>query len=219
MGVHLVNISEVILHGIVFDPRNSEALHAMDAQELVHAIRRLFAVLEQRAIDYLLVGGIAMLVYVEGRNTQDIDLIIDADALEKLSEIEIEDRNADFARGRFGSLQVDFLFTNNEFFDRVRRDYAASCRFVEREIRCASVEGLFLLKSFALPAMYRQGQFDRVESYERDLVMLIRDHQPDLPALLDVLSQYVAASDLLEIREIVREMEQRIARAPKRFKN
>lgn len=219
MATNLVNISEVILNGVLFDPKNSEAARAMDVPELVDAVRRLFAMLEEREIDYLLVGGIAMLVYVEGRNTQDIDLILDASALCKLPEIDIEDRNADFARGRFDSLRVDFLFTQNRLFDQVRRNHAATCRFVECDIRCATVEGLFLLKSFALPALYRQGRFDRVEAYEHDLIMLIRDHQLNLPALFDVLSQHVSASELQELREIIHEMQQRIAKAPGRFDN
>ena len=218
MATKLVNISEVILNGVVFDPKNSGALRAMDAQELVREIRCLFAMLDQREIDYLLVGGIAMLVYVDGRNTQGIDLIVDAESLDNLPEINIEDRNQDFARGHFGNLRVDLLFANNQLFAQVRRGYAAARRFVECDIPCATVEGLFLLKAFALPSLYRRAQFGRVETYERDLATLIRNHELDLSALLDVLSQYVAASDLREIREIVDEMEQRIARAPKRFK-
>lgn len=219
MPTNFINITEVILNGIVFDPKKSEVLRAMDVQELVVAVRRLFALLEQRRIDYLLVGGVAMLVYVDGRNTQDIDLIIDADAFDTLPEIEIEDQNFDFARAHFGGLQVDLLLTRNQLFDRVRHDFAATCHFAERDIPCATVEGLFLLKSFALPAMYRQGQFDRVEVYEHDLAMLIRDHQLDPSGLFDILAQHVSASDLCEIREIVAEMERRIERAPTRFRN
>lgn len=219
MPTNFINITEVILNGIVFDPKKSEVLRAMDVQELVVAVRRLFALLEQRRIDYLLVGGVAMLVYVDGRNTQDIDLIIDADALDTLPEIEIEDQNRDFARAHFGGLQVDLLLTQNQLFDRVRHDFAATRHFAERDIPCATVEGLFLLKTFALPAMYRQGQFNRVEIYEHDLAMLIRDHQLDLSALFDILEQHVSASDLREIREIVVEMERRIIRAPTRFRN
>jgi len=219
MATNVISISAVILNGIVFDPKNSEVLQAMDAQELGGAIRGLFELLEQRKIDYLLVGGIAMLVYVQGRNTQDIDLIVDVEALDKLPEIDIEDRNPDFARGHFGELRVDMLFAHNELFHRVRREFSATRRFVEREIPCATVEGLFLLKAFALPALYRQGQFDRVEIYEHDLVMLIRDYQPDVPMLLDILTPHVSSSDVREIRTIIGELEQRITRATRRFKS
>lgn len=219
MATNVISISAVILNGVVFDPKNSEALQAMDAQELGGAIRCLFELLEQREIDFLLVGGIAMLVYVQGRNTQDIDLIVDAEALDKLPEIDIEDRNPDFARGRFGDLQVAMLFAHNKLFHRVRREFSTTGHFVECEIPCATVEGLFLLKAFALPALYRQGQFDRVEIYEHDLVMLIRDYHLDVSALLDIVRPHVSSSDLREIRAIVDELEQRITRAATRFKS
>jgi hypothetical protein len=38
-------------------------------------VRSVFAALHAAPINYLLVGGVARLNYVEGRNTQDIDLI------------------------------------------------------------------------------------------------------------------------------------------------
>ena len=75
MSVKPVNIGEVIVHGIVFDPKNSEALRSMDLSNLLESIPQLFDLLDERDINYVLVGGIAMLAYVKGRNTQDIDLI------------------------------------------------------------------------------------------------------------------------------------------------
>src|SRR5689334_4834299 len=46
----------------------------------------LFQTLNQRAIPYVLVGGVALLRYVEGRNTEDIDLVLSLDFLAKLPE-------------------------------------------------------------------------------------------------------------------------------------
>ena len=43
----------------------------MDWQKLLSTIPQLFDLLEQREIEYALVGGVAVLVYVTGRNTQD----------------------------------------------------------------------------------------------------------------------------------------------------
>ena len=88
---NVVNISDIITHGILFDPKNSTALRTMDLDSLLRSIHRLFDLLDQRGVDYVLVGGIAMLVYVEGRNTQDIDVIVAADGPECLPEIEIEE--------------------------------------------------------------------------------------------------------------------------------
>ena len=55
---------------------------------LSQAVDRLFDLLEQRKVDYLLVGGIALLQYVDGRNTEDIDLIVAVSALERLPEVQ-----------------------------------------------------------------------------------------------------------------------------------
>ncbi len=217
MTMNQVNIREVVTYGIVFDPKNSEALRTMDLQNLLLSIPRLFELLEDRDIDYVLVGGIAMLVYVQGRNTQDIDIILSAASLEDLPEITIEERKGEFARGHLGGLQVDLLLTENALFDEVRRKHKVRQQFTEREIPCASVEGLLLLKFFALPSLYRQGQFDRVELYERDIAMLIREFQPDLAALFEELATHLLESDLHEVRSIVREIEDRLERARNRF--
>ncbi len=219
MATNQVSIREVIAHGIVFDPKNSEALRTMDLHDLLRSVSRLFQLLDQRDIDYVLVGGIAMLVYVEGRNTQDIDIIVSADGLERLPEISIEDQKGEFARGRFGDLQVDLLFTENSLFDKVRREHTVPQQFAEREIPCATVEGLLLLKLFALPSLYRQGQFDRVELYERDVTMLVREFQPDLSPIFEELGKHLIETDLAEVRSIVHEIEDRLERTKRRFRD
>lgn len=168
--------------------------------------------LEERQIDYLLVGGIALLQYIEGRNTQVIDLIMAVASLRKLPELQIIDQNEYFARGRFDELQIDLLLTANPLFDLVKRDFAQNQPFVERTIPCATVEGLILLKMYALPSLYRQGNFARVGIYENDLATLIQLYRPPLDPLFTELSKHLSASDLDSIREIIREIQQRIAR-------
>jgi len=73
----------------------------------------------------VLVGGIALLQYIEGRNTEDIYWIMALSSLEKIPEIEIVETNQDFARGSFEGLQIDILLTRNRLFDKVRSDYTA----------------------------------------------------------------------------------------------
>jgi len=48
----------------------------MNSDFLIETVTRFFALLRERQIEYVLVGGIALLQYVEGRNTEDIDLIM-----------------------------------------------------------------------------------------------------------------------------------------------
>ena len=95
--------------------------------------------------------GLLCLTYVEGRNTQDIDLIMASPSLASLPEIKIEDQDMYFARGKFGELQIDILLTKNPLFDKVANSYSTEKQFMDRKIRCATVDGLILLKLFAFP--------------------------------------------------------------------
>jgi hypothetical protein len=153
---------------------------------------------------------------VEGRNTEDIDLIMAVSALEKLPELSLETRNGDFARGKFGNLKVDVLLTSNPLFDAVRKDHTTSKHFVEQEIVCVTVEGLILLKLYALPSLYRQGNFTRVGLYENDVATLIHIHNPPLPSILSELTKYLDASDLKQVKQIVDEIQQRLKRFDER---
>lgn len=218
MSDHLVDIGEVIVHGVLFDPKNTEAWRNMDlVQNIYRSVPKLFDLLDERGVEYVLVGGIAMLAYVEGRNTQDIDLIVDEGDLAKLPEIRIEDRNSEFARGWYGDLRVDFLFTTGKLFDTIRRNFATTKPFVERNVNCATVEGLLLMKLFALPDKYRRAHFDRVELYESDVRMLLRVFRPNVPPLFDELAKHMLPSDVDEVRKIVADIEDRIARQSQRF--
>ncbi|HRV94035.1 MAG TPA: hypothetical protein P5526_17890 [Anaerolineae bacterium] len=99
-----VYIGKVIQNAVVFNVQNWQG-QPMNSDHLLHNVARLFTLLEERKIDYLLVGGIALLQYVEGRNTEDIDLIMALASLKKLPEIKITGRDNNFARGRFDELQ------------------------------------------------------------------------------------------------------------------
>lgn len=184
----------------------------MPTDALLQAVEQLFTLLHERRITYLLVGGIAMLQYVQGRNTEDIDLIIAVSALQALPEIILSEQDANFARGTFGDLQIDFLLTRNPLFELVQRQYATMRSFQERDIPCATVEGLLLLKLYALPSLYRQGNFARVGLYENDIATLMHAYQPDLAPLWQELTRHLSASDITSLHDIVADLQQRIVR-------
>lgn len=207
----LIDIGEVIQNGVVFNLRNWQR-EDVAMQGLPETVEQLFVLLEDRKIDYVLVGGVAMLQYVEGRNTQDIDLILAPEALQRLPEIEVTGREETFARGRFEGLRVDFLFTSHKLFRQVREQYSALQPFQKKEIRCATVEGMLLLKLFALPSLYRQGQFARVGIYENDVATLMQAYSPSIPPLLKQLEPHLSASEMVSLRDIVEEIAERIRR-------
>jgi len=187
----------------------------MKSDSLMTQVEQLFNLFEERKVDYVLVGGIALLTYVEGRNTQDIDLIMALPSLEKLPEIIVDSQDIYFARGKFGELQIDILLTKNPLFSHVEKEYVTEKQFLDRKIRCATVEGLLLLKLYALPSLYRQGSFERVGIYENDIATLLYAYQPKLEPLISKLGKYLSDTDMIEIGEIVLDIQKRI----KRFHN
>ena len=124
-----------------------------------------------------------------------------------------------FARGDFHGLQIDLLLTENQLFDVVRRKHVAVQPFAEREIPTATVEGLLLLKLYALPSLYRQGDFTRVSIYEGDVAALLQAYRPDIEPLYTELSEHLSETDMLEVKTIVGEIQQRIDRFGQRFQD
>lgn len=177
-----------------------------DYAALPAAVEALFALLEERKTPYLLVGGLAVLHYVGGRNTRDIDLLIPERAFDQLPELVVTERNADFARATFRGVVVDALFTRNRLFEMVRKHHADSLHFGKRTIPCATVEGLLIMKLYALPSLYRQGRMDRVRVYWFDIGQLLDAYQPDIEQILAQLTPHVLPTDLVEIRRILDEI-------------
>jgi hypothetical protein len=131
-------IGNVLRNAVMFDFKNPpEAI--MKADSLLAQVQQLFSLLDERKTDYVLVGGIALLTYVEGRNTQDIDLIMALPSLAKIPEINVSSQDIYFARGLFGELQIDILLTKNPLFDKVARKYSTVKKFLDRDIRCATI--------------------------------------------------------------------------------
>jgi len=208
-----VHVGEVIRNAVVFDFKNWAGDSTLaNSDSLLQAVQRLFALLDERGVDYVLVGGVALLTYVEGRNTRDIDLIMALSSLERLPEIKVQSQERDFARGEFEGLQVDILLTRNRLFAEVRRKHVTKQKLMEREISTATVEGLLLLKLYALPALYRQGNFAKVGLYENDVATLMYYYRPAMAPLFETLERMLGEGDVNELREIVKEIEQRLAR-------
>jgi predicted nucleotidyltransferase len=206
-----VHIGKVVRNAVLFNfgPGRGGAVHGDD---LMAAVSRLFNLLHERKVEYLLVGGIAILKYVEGRNTEDIDLIMALSSLERLPELRVEDRDDNFVKAGFDGLRIDLLLTSNPLFEKVRLHYATTQRFTEQDIPCATVEGLLLLKLYALPSLYRQGNFARVALYESDISTLMHDYRPPIEPLFEELQPHLSATDLAAIRGIVGEIQKRIER-------
>ncbi len=224
-GVSLRRVAQVLLDAWEADPhrwmnastlRNSPATEdgPMELREgskpkpampVPEDAMELFRLLDKRRINYLLVGGMAMLTYVKGRNTKDVDLLMSVASLEKLPELKIEDRNDLFARGKFKSIQVDLLLTKNPLFKIVLEKFATKHLFEDLKVPIATVEGMMILKLFALPSLYRQMNLDRAAIYETDITMLLARHAPATEPLLALVRQHVEPGDKRELEKILAE--------------
>ncbi|WKZ42487.1 MAG: hypothetical protein QY302_10320 [Anaerolineales bacterium] len=204
-------IGQVIRNAVAFNIKNWLG-DTMNSDSLIQSVQGFFTLLEERKIEYALVGGIAILHYVEGRNTQDLDLLMALSSLEKLPELVISEQDENFVRAKYGELQIDVLLTQNPLFKKVQSDYSTAQNFLDRDIPLATVEGLLLLKLYALPSLYRQGNFARVGIYENDIATLLHYYKADTSSLLSELSKFMNATDLAEIQKILAEIQVRIER-------
>jgi len=212
MTIHSISqIGSVLRNAVTFNFKNPPEV-IMNADSLLAQVEQLFNLLDSRKVDYVLVGGIALLTYVEGRNTQDIDLIMALPSLAKIPEIKLESQDMYFARGKFGELQIDILLTKNPLFATVEKSYTTTKQFMDRTIRCATVDGLILLKLFALPSLYRQGSFERVGIYENDIATLIYAFKPKMQTLFAELGKHLNEDDMAEAHKIIADIETRIQR-------
>lgn len=204
-------IANVIRDAVAFNPRNWPA-GSVNTDALLQAVQSLFDLLEKRRIAYVLVGGIALLHYVEGRNTQDLDLLMASTSVAQLPELRILSSDLYFARADYDGLQIDILLTQNPLFVHVQREHSRIQHFLDRDIPIATVEGLLLLKLYALPSLYRQGNFARVGLYEHDIATLLHDYRVDATSLMAELAHYVDGGDSAKIEGILAEVQQRIQR-------
>ena len=208
-------IGEIVRNGVVFDMKHWNGNVASE-DSLPQVVDRLFDLLDQRQISYLLVGGVALLSYVDGRNTQDVDFILARQSLSELPELVVAEEDQNFARAAFEQLQVDLLLTQNPLFKLVLQNYSTERPFGDRTIYCVTVEGLVLLKLYALPSLYRQGQFDKVSIYESDITLLMLRYPVDVDALATILKRYILATDWVKLEQIIDDIQARMARFQQR---
>ncbi|MEX0784849.1 MAG: hypothetical protein WD557_19620 [Dehalococcoidia bacterium] len=210
-----IDIAEVLRDARLGDLRTL-AEEPVGYDELHRATTGLFDLLESRGVEYVLVGGLAVLQYVPGRNTRDIDLILDPGDLDRLPELELLSRDNDFGRAMFGGVQLGLLLTSNAVFRVVCDRYSERSSFAGRDLRCATPEGLVLMKLFALPSLYRQGDFGRVGVYEHDVAHLIQQLGVEPERLIADIRGEVLPSDFEQMGTIIGELRERLTRFEER---
>jgi hypothetical protein len=173
------------------------------------------ALLARRQIPFVVVGGIALLRHVEGRNTEDIDLILSTPGLAGIPELQVRERTEMFAYGHYQELRVDVLLAEHPLFARVARDFASLMDYQVGQLPTATVDGLILLKLFALPSLYRQFDYNRIAIYEADVTQLLAHSLRGDVFFLEILAPHLLASDCQEIAEILADIRRRLSRMRK----
>lgn len=200
------------LSAVVSMARFFSSRSQMDTDSLYASADRLFSLLDTRSIPHVLVDGLAILFHADSRNTEDVDLIVALPDLEALPDLVIEERNEWFARASFGPLQVDLLFTANPLFALVAKEQVEIRTFRGHTLNVATAEGLLLLKLYALPSLYRQGQIARAALYESDLALLLLAHPVNDESLLSRLRPHLIESDIQALGDVLRDVRSRMDR-------
>ncbi len=209
----IAGMGTIVQNGLVFDPRLwTREADLLSQVPLLKHVQDLFDLLEARRIPYVLVGGIALLYYVEGRNTRDLDLLLALKDLARLPEVHVTHQHGPFAQGRFRSLDLNFLLTTNPLFRRVQQEYTQTVTLLGRNVTIATLEGLLLLKLYALPSLYRPGDFTKVSLYENDIVLLMYHDEVAPESLLEVLKTYLGKGGWQSLKEIVGEIQRQVQR-------
>lgn len=190
----------------------------MNEEALLAQTERLIRALAEEGIPHVLVGGLALLQYVDGRNTRDIDLIFALEDLPRIPDFILREKNEWFGTGDCGPLRVDLLFTKNPLFAEIAKHHSAPRSFLNHTLQCATPEGIILLKLFALPSLYRQGKIERADLYETDILQLLRLDPVTDERLLAKLKPHLTESDLKALADVLRDLRGRLKSAD-RFQN
>jgi hypothetical protein len=144
------SIALIVRDGMLFDPKNWQTLMSTpDLNDILATIDRLFATLNARQTPYVLVGGVAMLGYIQGRNTQGVDLIMarsDGAAVGLL----IGNENQDFAQADYEGVKFGCWLSQNKLFKLIQKSYTNPIQFGAHSVITATPEGLVILKLYAL---------------------------------------------------------------------
>jgi hypothetical protein len=208
----VVDIARVITDATQSRWTSKAQAHVVNPASIPKDTEKFLDALEAANVPYLLVGGIALLQYIDGRNTQDIDFILALDDAKKIVGLEIRDSNEFFAQAFYGDLQVDILRPANPLFQKVLDSEITVSEFEGRSLNTVSPKGLIILKLYALPSLYRQGDITRAAIYESDITALLNAHPSPHQELLSALSDHLIKSDLTEVSKILDEISRKLSR-------
>ena len=179
--------------------------------------------LESKNIEYALVGGAALLTMDDcQRPTDDFDFIIAKVDIEQVSELTVESSDRNFGRYLYQGTRIYdqgtriyALYRENPIFEYVMKNCLDGAVIEGKEIVRATPEGIVLLKLYALPSLYQQGQPRRAATYENDILgLLMQPVEISFERVLKVLASELLSSQVDELRSILEDCQRRAQRRP-----
>lgn len=209
----LVGIKEIIYNAHAFNTQNWINGYKVKPENFPKIIDNFLRILAEYKIDFVVVGGIAMLSYMHERNTQDLDLIVSKADFQKIAwSLKILEQNEDFANCEtLDGLRVDFLFTDNAIFNYVKKGFCHKISFAEGDFLTATVEGLILMKLYAWADLRTQGLafndknfLTKAIRYRADIEVLLISYEVNLEPILRILQKVLSENSLTQIEELLK---------------
>ncbi len=182
-----------------------------DPSEISRQTEALLDLLAEREINCVLVGAVAMLQYVPGRNTKDIDFIMPKSELRRCPEIVVFHEDETFCQASFGCVNVDFLYSRHRLFQEVAVNYCTVRHISGHLIKCATPTGLVILKLFAIPSLLYQFREGKIRQYESDIEGMIETCEVPDDEVLALLQKHLKPGELLAVKTVLTDLRARIA--------
>ncbi len=207
-----IGIKDIIYSANAFDIKNWFNTYQMNADNLPQSVDKFLKLLSHHKIDIVIVGGIALLSYMQDRNTQDLDLIASkADFYKIASSLKTIESDENFANCEtFDGLKVDFLFTENVIFNYVKKAFCQKRDYQEGSFYIATVEGLVLMKLYAWADLRFNGQlFDdkflltKSLRYKNDIEVLLLNYEVNLTPLEKILKKNLDAAKFGLVKDLI----------------
>ena len=203
---HQLAICQSIYDANAFNIRNWRDGFPVDYDMLPDLVTKFLNLLEEKQVDFCIVGGIAYLAYIQDRNTKDLDILISVTELEKIIDyVEVTNKDVNFTNAKFEGMQIDFLKTSNSVFAYVKEYETTNYNFTEGLYPIATINGLILMRFDAIIDLYQKGKFTKITFYERDLQVLTLNYEIDWEHIWKVSQKFFTDGQINEFKKMVAE--------------
>lgn len=199
-------ICQSIYDANAFNIQNWRDGFPVDYDMLPELVIKFLNLLEEKQVDFCIVGGIAYLAYIQDRNTKDLDILIPVTELEKIIDyVEVTNKDVNFTNTKFEGMSIDFLKTSNVLFDYVKKNETTNYNFTEGLYPVATIAGLILMRFDAIVDLYQKGRFQKIPRYELDLLYLTQNFDIDWERIWKISEEFFTDGQIKEFKQMVAE--------------